>query len=689
MLQITYPVRWVLSFIFCFAIGWKALAADPPKSALLVAIGNYPPETGWPAISSLNDVAIIKKALLKQGFSENEIHVITDEAATKAGIEQAIQKYLVETAKPGGVAYFHFSGHGQQVADDNGDELDGYDEAIVPINSPLKFQEGVYEGENLLRDDELGQLLDEVRRKLGPKGNMLVVLDACHSGTGTRGIGKARGTQTKMASEAYQANNSKTGSDVSGMDGSTERDANLLAPMVSFSGAAAHQLNFETKDEDKNGVGSLSYAFSKKFAAATPKTTYRGLFEQIKLEMSAIAPSQNPQVEGALDQEIMAGNIVGSPEFYRVTSWNDPGSVVVEAGWLHGLQNGAVLGFYPPETRTIAGATPLAKGTVISAEPTTSTVELSTDLEQDVAMSAWVFVLEQSFGDLSVSFTNSLPADHPVLPILRSKLEKTPAVKEAPDAELNLTLSNDASRGAAVQLLTNSGMVIETFRENLRPEILAENIMRQLKNYGQARFLKNMEMESYLLPVSFELVPIKIEFDPRTRKGTYLEDIQLSDRLDKNGTIHFKALDEKATAKVFCDGFRIKVRNDGYRPAYFTLLDIQPDNVVNVLIPSQNDRNESPAQFVVQPGSIEEPKKNFIIYAPLGMEVFKLIATDQPIDLRNVASSRGQAKSASSNPFEKVFAETFFNDETGARGGKSLSMSASEVNVTSMTFVIE
>jgi metacaspase-1 len=134
MVRFSPPAIWIFLTLFLFGNLAVTLAADPPKTALLVAIGNYPPSTGWPQISSLNDVNIIKKALIKQGFSESDIHVLAEEAATKAGIEMAIQKYLVETAKPGGVAYFHFSGHGQQVADDGDDELDGYDEAIVPIN---------------------------------------------------------------------------------------------------------------------------------------------------------------------------------------------------------------------------------------------------------------------------------------------------------------------------------------------------------------------------------------------------------------------------------------------------------------------------------------------------------------------------------------------------------------------------
>ncbi|MCU0348341.1 MAG: caspase family protein [Saprospiraceae bacterium] len=673
------PLCFVL--LFCCA-NTPAKAADPPKKALLVAVGNYPFDTGWKKISSLNDIVLLRKTLEKQGFATTDIHELTDEAATKLGILAAIRQYLIETAAPGGVAFFHFSGHGQQVADDpdhagRGDELDGYDEAIVPINSPLVFNPGVYEGENLIRDEELGRLLDELRRKLGPTGHLTVVLDACHSGTGTRGSGLARGTTQKMASPDYIAGHlqaaKEKGSLVEGVV-----DERNLAPMVSFFGAAQHQLNFETKDEEGRGVGSLSFALCKKLSAAPKGTTYRGLFEQVRTEMSILAPTQNPQVEGPLDQELMGGQLLGFPDFLRVGAWNDPGSVTLDAGWLQGIHEGTVVGLFPPETRTIAGLVPIAKGKITYADATSCTVALEADVEQEIAKAAWVFVLEQSFGDLSVSFRNGLPEGHPVLPFLRSKIAKTPVVREADPADLELGLSDDATRGGAVQLLTNGGMVVASFQENLSPEALADRIHRQMVSVAQVRFLKSLEMESSTLPVSFEIIPIK--YDP-AQNNQYLGDLPIEERLDENGNLRLKV----------GDGFRIKVTNHGSRPAYFTLLDIQPDNVMNVLMPSQWDPRETPSEFVVEAGSSFEPPAKYYkkIEPPLGAEVFKLIATEQPLDLRTVTSSRGQTRSASQNPFELLLADSFFGDGTTSRGGGALSMSATEVHVETFGFIIE
>ena len=52
-------------------------------------------------------------------------------------------------------------------------------------------------------DDELNGALTDVRKKLGPNGHLIVLLDACHSGTGTRGSGMA-GSVTAVDSNGYK-----------------------------------------------------------------------------------------------------------------------------------------------------------------------------------------------------------------------------------------------------------------------------------------------------------------------------------------------------------------------------------------------------------------------------------------------------------------------------------------------------
>lgn len=82
--------------------------------------------------------------------------------------------------------YVHYSGHGQQMTDVHNDEKDGLDECWIPYDAFRKVS-ATYHGEKHLTDDELNVYLNAIRHKIGAKGKLLVVIDACHSGDGTRG----------------------------------------------------------------------------------------------------------------------------------------------------------------------------------------------------------------------------------------------------------------------------------------------------------------------------------------------------------------------------------------------------------------------------------------------------------------------------------------------------------------------
>jgi len=195
----------ILLFLF-IVISLKVTAQAPNKIALIVAISKYPANSGWGELSSLNDVKLIKDALMRQGFKDQNITVITDRQATLAGISAAMDQYLVQKVSPGDIAVFHFSGHGQQIEDDNGDEGDALDESIVPYDAPAEYRPGP---DKHFRDDLMSQKLAQLRTKLGEKGNLLIIIDACHSGTMTRGGGRTRGTSQIYASPTFKTKQGK------------------------------------------------------------------------------------------------------------------------------------------------------------------------------------------------------------------------------------------------------------------------------------------------------------------------------------------------------------------------------------------------------------------------------------------------------------------------------------------------
>ena len=153
------------------------------KRALVIGIGDYPEESGWCKIHGDNDISIVTEMLEENGFEQ--VQILCNKAATKKGIIDALDN-LAKKATLGDVIYIHFSGHGQQITDLDGDEPDGYDEAWIPYDA-CKDYSAKYKGQNHIVDDELFDFLNQLRAKVGDKGKIIVVSDACHSGSGSRG----------------------------------------------------------------------------------------------------------------------------------------------------------------------------------------------------------------------------------------------------------------------------------------------------------------------------------------------------------------------------------------------------------------------------------------------------------------------------------------------------------------------
>ncbi len=146
------------------------------RRALLVGINDYK------GINDLrgcvNDVTNMRDVMKTYwGFTNADIRVLTNSRASKANILARL-RWLVTGAKPGDFLVFHYSGHGSQIRDRNGDELsDGMDELICPWD--MAWDTGTY-----ITDDDLHAIFAPV-----PAGVLLeVFLDSCHSGTGLKAI---------------------------------------------------------------------------------------------------------------------------------------------------------------------------------------------------------------------------------------------------------------------------------------------------------------------------------------------------------------------------------------------------------------------------------------------------------------------------------------------------------------------
>ena len=248
-------------FLICMAAYFMCanqVAFAQQKRALLIGISDYgnPKEdpNKWANISGANDIKLLSPLFTKQGFKTT---TIVDGQATYSTIVKSLNK-LVKSCKKGDLVYVHFSMHGQPIEDLNGDEADGWDEALIPVDAQMKFQKGVYEGKNHLLDDTLEKYFNEIRSKIGTKGQLYVILDACHSGTASRGDDEhIRGVRDGFtrSGKLYTPDRTRETNDYFHIPSQPGQ-----SPVIFIEACRSYQQNKEVRDRN-TGIwyGSLSY----------------------------------------------------------------------------------------------------------------------------------------------------------------------------------------------------------------------------------------------------------------------------------------------------------------------------------------------------------------------------------------------------------------------------------------------
>lgn len=158
------------------------------KRAFLVGISEYnfgseSSQCFFNNIHGANDIMIISPTLQKMGF---KITSLINRQATASNIRLQLKKFS-SSCKSGDIVYIHFSCHGQPIEDVDGDESDGWDEALIPVDAKKNYIKDIYSGENHITDDELNRFFRIIRTIIGRKGYLTVIIDACHAGTSYRG----------------------------------------------------------------------------------------------------------------------------------------------------------------------------------------------------------------------------------------------------------------------------------------------------------------------------------------------------------------------------------------------------------------------------------------------------------------------------------------------------------------------
>lgn len=658
-----------LAFFFIIS----KIAFSQNKHALIVAIGNYPDpdKNGWPLINSANDVPLIKNALINQQFAEQDIHILLDSQATKKGIVTAMDD-LIAGVKNGDVVVIHFSTHGEQIEDDNGDEMDGYDETIVPYGAVYSFDPKQFEkaSADYLRDDLFGDKITQLRNKLGKNGDVLVIIDACHSGSGTRGIenAKIRGGMLPMVSDHFNKNNvgkvDEAGVFKENAGTKLNQDA---ATYVLISGAQAKESNYECVDDNKNPVGSLSYSFSKSISSLNGSITYRGLFAMIENIMREKAPKQRPVLEGdGIDRELFGGKYEKQQPYFTISkNGSNNTNIVLNAGFVAGITKGSVINFFAAGTTTTLGKKPLNTGKVTNVASFTAAVKLDNPDDNLAKQNPWAFISELSYGAVKLRlFVNDING---AAKMVQDSLKDFQLVEFNSVFDLSLDTSGAVNNWALKY--PNTGTVFMggfDFSDNRQ----MESLRLALKRFDRFRYLQGLQFNEEGLSAKIELV--------------FLDEKGNIDSGKLKLRTRFGRLELKENDQVY-----LRIINTGSKQFYINIVDIQPDGIINPILPNKNvkDRIGNPAPIKWEDCLVKKLDTLFLrnvsigISGPYGEETFKVFLSSSPLDLEDILTTSTEKealnKRGALNGLEKIFVNSNVN-KNGRRGAGDMNVNTDQ-----------
>ena len=328
---------YVAAALLAFVSASNVMAQAVHRRAVLIGINDYtashlPPGEKAPAPGrdwsdldgAVNDAKAMRELLIaRKHFAPSDIVMLTDQEATGAAILAAIDKHLVAAAKKDDVVLFYYSGHGSQVLNTCSDEPDRMDESLVPADSRR--------GADDIRDKQLRKRFNSI---LDRGAQLTIVLDSCHSGSGTRGDGRFRGVATDQRDVADPPDGPRP----------ENRGALVLSATQDF------DLAYEMKAD---GVihGAFSWALARAIRDGDDSESASRTFLRAAAWLRVKQPSQVPGIAGsdAAKRRPFAG-IAGSggsrsagPAVIAVQNSRPGGEYDINGGWVNGLTVGSEL----------------------------------------------------------------------------------------------------------------------------------------------------------------------------------------------------------------------------------------------------------------------------------------------------------------------------------------------------------
>lgn len=418
-----------------------------------------------------------------------------------------------------------------------------------------------------------------------------------------------------------------------------------LAPMVVLSGSSPHQSSYEYRTGQEN-YGLFSYAFAKMLNQLPADASYRSMLAAIRQELAVRTSIQTPLGEGAMDMIVLGSGVQPREHYFTVKKIIAPNVIQIEAGLLQGCTQGSTVALYPPNVRDTMGVRPLSLGIVQASSSLESEISLDYLLSSEQLQTAKVFIREQNYGPLRVTLNIRLQDRSRQDELERALSPYTFIVLTSTAADLSISEGIGQNGQRMLLLYKHDGTSLSQYPLDYYWDSRSKGrqLASTIADYARADFLRGLETSSPHLKAMMLLLV-------SDGQGGYSP---LPDRPVRLG-----------------ERLKLEVINRGDEPFYFSILDIQPNNKINNLVPGLRPA----ADFYLRPYAFWQSEP-FTIGEPTGTEVLKIIASTQPLEFNLSRSS----STAPNSPLSTLFGSLLSEDSSSRSQSRSLPADSGQIS---------
>ncbi|KOP24432.1 peptidase C14 caspase catalytic subunit p20 [Hapalosiphon sp. MRB220] len=321
--------------------------------ALLVGIDEYDPASvvSIPSLQGcVNDISAVEMYLRERVARDREWNlvepvdrpwILINQNATRQAIIDGFRQHLCN-ADSEDVVLFYYAGHGAQQKSPQefwSLEPDRLDETLVCYDSRTVNSRD-------LADKEIAYLISEVAQK---NPHVVVILDCCHSGSGTRDIE----VNVRQAPIDYRdrplssyifADEINIAEIIPASRSLDQKITGVVLPKgrhIMLSACRDYEEAKEYKAEDGKSRGAFSYFLLQTLERTNGNITYRDLARNLNALISGKLKEQSPQIDTTdseeLDKPFLGGAIRERSHYLTLTYSENQKSWVMDAGAVHGI----------------------------------------------------------------------------------------------------------------------------------------------------------------------------------------------------------------------------------------------------------------------------------------------------------------------------------------------------------------